>query len=108
MLVMKTPVENRQQIFERIGGISRELRDLGVLRIGLFGSFVRGDQNDDSDVDLLLDFEPAEKNFNNFMMTAFLLEDVFGRRVDAVTRESLSPYIGPKILQEIEYGPIDQ
>lgn len=104
---MNTRVENREQVFARINGIRRELRELGVRRIGLFGSFVRDQQNEDSDVDVLLDFEPELKNFNNFMTTAFLLEDTFGRRVDAVTKESLSPHIGPKILQEIEYGIID-
>ena len=41
------------------------------------------------------------------MNVAFLLEEVFGRKVDLVTRESLSPYIGPKILAEVEYGVID-
>ena len=36
-------------------------------------------------------------------MLAFLLEDLFGRRVDLVTTEALSPHIGPHILREVEY-----
>ena len=40
------------------------------------------------------------------MGLAFLLEDLFGRRVDLVTRESLSPYIGPHILREAEYADL--
>ncbi len=80
-----------------------ELRELGVSRLGLFGSFTQGRQRADSDVDILVEFEPGRKTFENFMQIAFLLEDLFERRVELVTPEALSPYIGPKILQEVEY-----
>lgn len=79
----------------------------GVNRYGLFGSFVNGRQNAESDVDLLVDFRPGTKSFDSFMELAFFLEEILGRKVDLVTRESLSPYIGPKILAEVEYGLID-
>ncbi len=84
-----------------------EIDRLGVERFGLFGSFVRGEQDDDSDVDLLVEFRPGRKSFDTFMELSFLLEDILGRKVDLVTRESLSPHIGPKILAEVEYGLID-
>lgn len=82
------------------------MRRYGVKRCGLFGSFVRGKQNDESDVDILVEFEDGQKSFDNFMGTAFLLEEVFGRKVDLLTPESLSPYIGPRILREVEYASI--
>ncbi|MGH9835584.1 MAG: nucleotidyltransferase family protein, partial [Blastocatellia bacterium] len=59
-----------------------------------------------SDVDILVEFEPEKKSFDNFMRLSFLLEDLFDRRVDLITTESLSPYIGPHILSEVEYAPI--
>lgn len=40
--------------------------------------------------------------FDNFMEVSFLLEDLLGRKVELVTPESLSPYIGPHILREVE------
>ena len=83
------------------------MNELGVQRLGLFGSFVRGEQNDDSDVDLLIEFRPGRKSFDSFMELSFLLEEILGRKVDLLTPESLSPYIGPKILAEVEYGLID-
>jgi uncharacterized protein len=46
---------------------------------------------------------PGEKTFDNFINLAFFLEDILGRKVDLITKESLSPYIGPRILQEVEY-----
>ena len=83
---------------------SRErLRALGVSRIGLFGSFAREEQRRDSDIDMLVEFAPERKTFDNFMALSFFLEDLFGRRVELVTSESLSPYIGPHILKEVEY-----
>jgi hypothetical protein len=80
-----------------------QVRALGVRRLGLFGSFVRGEQRADSDVDVLVEFEIGRKTFDNFMQLALLLERLFGREVEVVTPESLSPYIRPHILREVEY-----
>lgn len=100
-------VRTKEQVFERLRGAGPELERFGVNSVGLFGSFVRAEQNDQSDVDLLVDFEPDKKSFDNFMNLAFFLEDILGRKVDLVTTQSLSPYIGPKILAEVEYGVIE-
>ncbi len=81
-----------------------QIRNYGVKRLGLFGSFVREEQNDKSDVDLLVEFEPDKKTFKNFMHLCFYLEELFQREVELVTPESLSPYIGPHILREVEYA----
>jgi predicted nucleotidyltransferase len=96
-------VSNKREIFELLAKNESQLRRLGVKRCGLFGSFTRDEQNDKSDVDILVEFEEGRKNFDNFMALAFFLEDLFGRRVDLLTPESLSPYIGPHILNEVEY-----
>ncbi|WP_373499283.1 nucleotidyltransferase family protein [Desulfococcus sp.] len=82
------------------------LRRLRVRRIGLFGSFVRGEQRPDSDIDLLVEFEPGQKTFDVFMELSFFLEEVLKHRVELVTVESLSPYIGPHILKEVEYAAL--
>ncbi len=83
---------------------SREqIRAFGVRRLGLFGSFARGQAREDSDVDLLVEFERDRKTSDAFMQLAFFLEDLLGRRVELVTPESLSPHIGPRILQEVKY-----
>lgn len=100
-------VQTKQQVLNRISERRSEIAALGVQRFGLFGSFVKNKQNQDSDVDLLVEFKPGSKSFDNFMSLAFLLEDILGRKVDIVTPESLSPHIGPKILAEIEYGVVD-
>ncbi len=52
---------------------------------------------------MLVEFAPGRKTFDNFMQLAFYLEELFGRKVELLTPESLSPYLGPRILREVEY-----
>ncbi|HDP25252.1 MAG TPA: nucleotidyltransferase [Deltaproteobacteria bacterium] len=99
-------VTTKDDIITRILGEKEQLVRFGVVSIGLFGSFVRGDQNSSSDVDILLEFTPDKHTFDNFMEVSFLLEDLLGRKVEIVTRESLSPHIGPLILKEVVHVPI--
>ena len=81
----------------------QQLKTFGVSRLGIFGSFVHDQHADGSDVDVLVEFEPGRKTFDNFMHLAFYLKELFGRKVDLLTPESLSPYLGPHILREVEY-----
>ncbi|MGA2092307.1 MAG: nucleotidyltransferase family protein [Sedimentisphaerales bacterium] len=83
-----------------------QLLSYGISSIGLFGSFVRNHARPESDIDLLVEFDPDKKTFDNFIDTCFMLEDLFGRRVELVTRESLSSYISPYVLREVEYVPL--
>lgn len=92
----------KEEVLERLTGHESELRSLGVKRLGLFGSFVRNEPAPESDVDILLQFEPGQKSFDCFMRIAFLLEDLLQRRVELVTREALSPHMGARILSEVE------
>jgi uncharacterized protein len=103
---MNNTVQTKQELLSRLQEQSHQLRSLGVKRLGLFGSFVREQQNADSDIDFLVEFETDQKTFENFMQLAFFLEDEFQRKVELVTRESLSPYIGPHILKEVEYAAL--
>jgi len=96
-------VNNKQQILSLINDNKQAFRNFGASRIGLFGSFVRGDQTGNSDVDLLVEFLPGQKSFRNLMGTADLAEGLIGRRVEIVTSGAVSPYIAPYIEKEIEY-----
>jgi uncharacterized protein len=97
------PIKTKSELFNALVSYEAQLKKYGVRRCGVFGSFARGKQTDQSDIDILVEFEPGQKSFDNFMHLAFFLEDKFGRRVELVTPESLSPYIGPHILREVEY-----
>jgi len=95
-------VETKSQLLQRLHDHEGRLRDLGVKRLAVFGSFVREEQVTESDVDMLVEFQPGMKSFDNFTAIAFLLEDILQRRVELLTTEALSPYIGPRILSEVE------
>jgi hypothetical protein len=99
---MTPPVLNREQAIERLAGCADEVRALGVARLALFGSVLRGQAQVDSDVDLLVQFAPGAKTYSRFFALSELLEARLGRRVELVTLEALSPFIGPRILAEAQ------
>ena len=95
-------VQTKQDLIGRLRGHRENLRRLGAGRIGLCGPFQRDAPDPESDVDLLIEFMSGEKSFDHFMAVSFLLEDELGRPVEIVTREALSPHLGPHILDETE------
>lgn len=105
---MEAAVHSKQGLLDRLQALETDLHALGVRRLGIFGSFARGQQHQDSDVDILVEFEPGRKTFDTFMRLSFLLEEALQRRVEVITKESLSPYIGPRILEEVEYVPLSR
>lgn len=100
---MSTLIADKYDIFLQLKEHRNILESYGVRRCGLFGSFRRGEATVDSDIDLLVEFEPELKTFMNFMDLCFFLEDLFNRKVDVLTPESLSPYLKDRILKEVEY-----
>ena len=80
------------------------IRRLGVARLGIFGSLARNSARADSDLDVLVEFEAGQKTYDNLFELGALLEARFGRRVELITMDALSPYLGPKILREVQYA----
>ena len=73
-----------------------------VETIGVFGSYVRGEQTKKSDVDILVEFsEDAEIGFFKFLDLEEFLSRKLGVKVDLVTKGALKPHIGEHILQEV-------
>lgn len=100
VLAMSAISLTREEAIRRLQTIEPEIRRLGVRRLALFGSVLRNQPRPDSDVDVLVEFIPAEKTFDRFMALADLLENTLEHPVEVVTTESLSPFIGPHILAE--------
>ncbi len=103
---MPDAIRTKQEILNTLSQSRSRLRTLGIRRIGLFGSFARGEQSPNSDIDLLVEFDPGRKTFDAFMSISLFLEQILQRRVELVTVESLSPYLGPHILKEVEYASL--
>ena len=79
------------------------IRNFGVKQIGIFGSYIKNQQKEMSDIDILVEFEKGKKSFKAFIMLLYYLENLINKRIDLVTKESLSPYIGPHILKEVVF-----
>ncbi|ADI74072.1 DNA polymerase beta domain protein region [Methanohalobium evestigatum Z-7303] len=75
----------------------------GAKKVGVFGSFVRGEELDNSDIDILVEFEKGQKTFDNYMELKFYLEDLFDRKVDLVVISSIKPQLKDNILDEAVY-----
>ena len=97
MVLPSTP----DDVIAILEAVRRTLHGFGVRRIGLFGSFARGEQTPDSDLDFLVEME--RPNFADFMDLAFYLEDRFGRKVELVTKGNLSPYIAPVVERDVRW-----
>jgi predicted nucleotidyltransferase len=76
----------------------------GVSNIGLFGSYLHNEQSAKSDIDLLIDFETDKETFDNYMAVYDIFESLFkNEKIEIVTKNGLSKYIGPKILKDVMY-----
>jgi len=94
----------KENIIATLKSYKPELSKFGVQHIGLFGSYLRNEQSDKSDIDLLIDFEAEKENFDNYMAVCNLFENIFkNERIEVVTKNGLSRHIGPKILEDVLY-----
>ncbi|MDR2205003.1 MAG: nucleotidyltransferase family protein [Flavobacteriaceae bacterium] len=95
---------SKNNILSTIQSHKPQLASFGINKIGLFGSYVRNEQKLQSDIDILVDFEPEKETFDNFMNLYNYLEKLFtGKKIEIVTVNGLSPYIGKHILEEVNY-----
>jgi predicted nucleotidyltransferase len=76
-------------------------RDYSVKRIGLFGSFSDDSYSEDSDIDLLVEFEKPI-GWKYFSLEIYL-ENIFGRKIDLVTKNALKEQIKDRILNQVKY-----
>ena len=94
----------KENIIATLKSYKPELSKFGVQNTGLFGSYLRNEQSDKSDIDLLIDFEPGKENFDNYMAVYDIFESIFkDEKVEVVTKNGLSKHIGPKILNDVMY-----
>ncbi len=91
-----------QTILQTLAEHGDKLYELGARKLGLFGSFVRGDQTPDSDIDLLVTM--ATPDYFAFCAVMFYLEDLFEHTVDLVPEKNLRPELRPNIMDEVVYA----
>jgi len=90
-------------ILAKLSANKAQLSEFGVREIGLFGSYARNQATTKSDIDLLVDISKDKKTLRNYLTIVYFLEDLFSKKVELITKQSLSKHIGPHILDTIEY-----
>jgi uncharacterized protein len=76
-------------------------KDYSVKQIGLFGSFADDSNTNESDIDLLVEFEKPI-GWKYFSLEIYL-ENIFGRKIDLVTKNALKEQIKDNILSQVKY-----
>ena len=90
--IKKTLKQNKQDL----------QREFKVKELGIFGSYVRGEQKKNSDVDILIDFSQTPGLFD-YMKVENRLSDILHKKVDLVMKGALKPSIGKNIMREVIY-----
>ena len=94
----------KETVIQRLASIKHQLTEFGVSSLALFGSTVREENTPRSDIDILVDFADGQETYTNYLTVCEILQQTFKRyKVDIVTKNGLSPYIGPAILDEAQY-----
>ena len=93
----------KKELLDLLHNHGEEICAFGVIRLGLFGSFVRDAASVDSDVDLLVEFRPERKTLKNLVGLSSFLQQLLQRKVEIITPQSLNPFIGRHIIKEVEY-----
>jgi len=92
--IIKVLSENKSMITQKYG----------VNKIGVFGSYVRSEQDKDSDIDIIVEFKEGYKTFDNYMDLKDFLEEIFSVKVDLIVESAIKPNLKPYILEEIQYA----
>jgi len=88
------PVPLREEVMLALNTKFPAMKHLfGIKKIGIFGSVARGDDREDSDIDIEVEFEEGSDNYRNFIGLSYYLDDLLKRRVDLVTTRILSHYL---------------
>ena len=98
---MNTTILTKRQIKQTLISHQNTLREHGVKRLGLFGSYVKDTAHAESDIDLLVELEVV--SFDRYMELRIFLEDLFQKKIDLVITDSLKPRLRPRIEKEVEY-----
>ena len=95
---------NSNEIIKVLKSHMDNIEKYHVSKIALFGSIARNEQNDTSDVDILVEFEDGHETFDNYMDLKFYLEELFEMKVDLVIFNSIKPSMRSSIMESVKYA----
>ena len=83
---------------------SELMQKYSIKKIGIFGSYTRGEQTEKSGIDIIVEFKKGYKTFDNYMDLKAFLEELFSIKVDLIIESAIKPNLKPYILKEIQYA----
>jgi|SRR6516165_4726027 len=96
---------DRQEIIARLRVNETALRKRGVRHAALFGSCARGEERPDSDVDIMVEIDPAARiGVYEYVAIKDYIAGRFDTRVDVVRRDRLKPYVRPAAVEDAIYA----
>ncbi|MCD6512101.1 MAG: nucleotidyltransferase family protein [Thermoplasmata archaeon] len=93
-----------EEILRKMEENKEKIREFGVEKIGLFGSYIRNEQGQKSDIDILVEFRKGMKTFDNYMNLKFFLEELFNCKVDLVIADAVKSDLKPYIFGSVRYA----
>ncbi len=105
MLIMLDKIQIRwtaNSILEFLHDHADHLQAMGVRKIGLFGSYVRGEEQPDSDIDILIEMNTA--SYRDYMNVLHFLEDNFERKVDLGEEHLIKAFARTHIMKEVRFA----
>lgn len=97
----------RKELIQKLRENREKLREFGVKRIGIFGSFARDEARENSDVDVVVELERGKGTFSNVARLIEFLENLLGREIDLLTPDSIDTirlrYVRERIKKEVIY-----
>lgn len=93
---------NKETILQKLDENHDTIKNFGVRRLGLFGSYARGAETDVSDMDFLVEFE--KKTFDNYMDLKIFMQRLFNCKVDLVIADAVKPRLRKPIFEETIYA----
>jgi len=98
----------KEEILRKLRKNKNKIEGFGVKRIGIFGSFVRGEAKEKSDIDVVVEFERGKATFKNVAGLVDFLEELFGKEIDLLTPDGIESirikHVKEEIKREIEYA----
>ncbi|MDR4887524.1 nucleotidyltransferase family protein [Fredinandcohnia sp. QZ13] len=95
---------SKQEILEELSkNLNTWKLKYGVKRIGVFGSYVHEEQKENSDIDLLVEFNDSHLSFDNYIELKLELEDHFQKSIDLVIVDDIKPALKPSILGSAKF-----
>lgn len=96
---------DRREIIDRLRQNEAALRARGVSHAALFGSRARGDNRPDSDIDIMIEVDPAAGiGVYEYVALKDYIAALFDRPVDVVSRDGLKPYVKPAVTTDAIYA----